>query len=103
RHPFRKPSPAETLSAVLREPPDFGASIPQEPMARGLLLIIRRMLAKAQEDRYASTADVVEDLTRLGTSSGVIATAETREEKSVGGRIPLISRDAEINQLTRQL
>ena len=49
RHPFRQPSTGETLSAVLREPPDLSADIPQ-----GLMALVRRLLAKSPEDRYAS-------------------------------------------------
>ena len=53
RHPFRKASMAETLAAVLREPPELGAGIPP-----ALLLLLRRLLAKSAEDRYASIAEV---------------------------------------------
>jgi serine/threonine-protein kinase len=53
RHPFRRPSFAETLSAVLSEPPELGADVPHG--WRGLL---QRLLAKAVEDRYASIAEV---------------------------------------------
>ena len=67
RHPFRQPSTGETLSAVLREPPDLSADIPQ-----GLMALVRRLLAKNPEDRYASAADVRAGLARLslvGTES----------------------------------
>jgi len=60
RHPFHKTSMAETLSAVLREPPELSGDIPP-----GLLLLLRRLLAKSAEDRYASIADVRADLARL--------------------------------------
>src|SRR5262249_23585640 len=103
RHPFRKPSPAETISAVLREPPDFGTSLPQEPIVRGLLFVVRRMLAKSPEDRHASIAAVLEDLVRLQASSGAIAAPDRLEEKSLPGRIPLISRDTEMGELTKHL
>jgi hypothetical protein len=49
RHPFHKPSMAETLSAVLRESPELGADIPP-----GLTVLVKRLPAKAVEDRYAS-------------------------------------------------
>ena len=65
RHPFRQPSTGETLSAVLREPPDLSGDIPH-----GLTALVRRLLAKDPEDRYASAADVRADLARLASSSG---------------------------------
>ena len=64
RHPFRKSSTGETLSAVLREPPDLGTDIPH-----GLMALLRRLLAKTPEDRYASAAEVLADLVRLASSS----------------------------------
>ena len=63
RHPFRQPSTGETLAAVLREPPDLSAIGPQ-----GLTALVRRLLAKSPEDRYASAADVRADLTMLATT-----------------------------------
>jgi serine/threonine-protein kinase len=63
RHPFRRPSTAETLSAVLREPPDLSDDIPP-----GLAALVRRLLAKTVEDRYASIADVRADLARVAAS-----------------------------------
>jgi serine/threonine protein kinase/tetratricopeptide (TPR) repeat protein len=66
RHPFRRPSMAETLSAVLREPPELGEEIPQNVMP-----LVRRLLAKNPEDRYASAADVRADLSRLASREPV--------------------------------
>jgi eukaryotic-like serine/threonine-protein kinase len=48
RHPFRKVSTMETVSAVLREPPNLSGDVPQ-----GLAVLVRRLLAKAVADRYA--------------------------------------------------
>src|SRR5580765_5046255 len=67
RHPFRRPSMAEPLSAVLREPPEFGEGIPQNVMP-----LVRRLLAKNPEDRYASAADVRADLARLASREAVV-------------------------------
>ena len=73
RHPFRQPSTGETLSAVLREPPDLSADIPQ-----GLMALVRRLLAKTPEDRYPSAADVRAGLARLSSSAESIEAAPGR-------------------------
>ena len=65
RHPFRRPSMAETLSAVLRESPELGEEIPQNVMP-----LVRRLLAKNPEERYASAADVRADLGAAGVPRG---------------------------------
>src|SRR5215470_13101171 len=102
RHPFRKPSMMETLSAVLRDSPDFGGEIPQGVTVQGLVIMARRMLAKDAADRYASIADMRADLARLAASSESAA-ATLSAEKHQADRIPPIGRDAELKQLTRQL
>jgi len=60
RHPFRKPSTMETLSAVLRDPPELSTDTPQR-----FLGLLRRLLAKAVEERFRSIADVRAELARL--------------------------------------
>jgi eukaryotic-like serine/threonine-protein kinase len=70
RHPFRQPSTGETLAALLREPPDLSGETPQ-----GVTNVVRRLLAKAPEDRYPSAADVRADLARLASSSAAIVAA----------------------------
>jgi serine/threonine protein kinase len=101
RHPFRKPSTAETLSAVLRDLPDFGSDIEQDVTVQGLIVIARRMLAKDAAERYESIAEMRADLARLAASSEAAATIAA--EKHPRDRIPPIGRDAELKQLTRQL
>jgi len=65
RHPFRKQSTVETLSAVLRDPPDLNSDIPQ-----GMKVLLQRLLAKSADDRYRSAADVRADLRGPAASSG---------------------------------
>ncbi len=59
-HPFRRASTTETMAAILRDPPDLTGDLPQ-----GLMLLIRRLLAKSRDERYQSMADVRADLGRL--------------------------------------
>ncbi len=89
RHPFRKPSMMETMAAVLRETPEMNGDIPQ-----GLILVLRRTLAKDAADRYASITDMRADLARLADSGEAVA-----DEKPGSGRIPSIGRDVELQQL----
>ena len=59
-HPFRKPSMLETLSSVLRDPPELSADTP-----KGLATVLRRLMAKTAAERYLSIADVRTELSRL--------------------------------------
>jgi serine/threonine-protein kinase len=63
-HPFRKPSTAETISAVLREPPEFG-----HHCSPGVRRLLDRLLAKSAEGRPASVADVRAELAGLAAAS----------------------------------
>jgi tetratricopeptide (TPR) repeat protein len=92
-NPFRKPSTVETLSAVIHETPQLHGEIPQS-----LMLVVRRMLAKLPEDRFASMADVRAELRRLA-----IPTEGGQLQASPPEPIIPIGRDAELKQLTRQL
>jgi tetratricopeptide (TPR) repeat protein len=92
-NPFHKPSTVETLSAVIHETPQLHGEIPQ-----GLMMVVRRMLAKLPEDRFASMADVRAELRRLA-----VPTEGGQVQTSPPGRIIPIGRDAELKQLTRQL
>ena len=92
KHPFRKASPAETMSAVLEKQPDLSGDIPQ-----AVMLLIQRLLAKAAADRYASISEVRSDLSRLAAGDA----AQQREKAPTEERIPLIGRDAERQELLK--
>ncbi len=92
-NPFRKPSTVETLSAVIHETPQLHGEIPQ-----ALLTVIRRMLSKLPEDRFASMAEVRAELRRLAVPSET-----SRIEAAPQGQIIPIGREAELKQLTHQL
>src|ERR1022692_3539940 len=92
-HPFRRPSTTETMAAILRDPPDLRGNLPQ-----GLMLLIRRLLAKAPDDRYAEMSQVRADLSRL--AAGLLT---PDQEKAPEERIPLIGREAERKELLQRL
>ncbi len=64
RRPFDRPTPIETLTAILHEDPrPIGESNTRIPPP--LESIIQRCLAKSPEARYAATADLLHDLRSL--------------------------------------
>jgi eukaryotic-like serine/threonine-protein kinase len=72
KHPFRQRSVGETLAAVLREPPDLDGAAPE-----GVTALVRRLLAKNPDDRYATAADVHAELLRLMSSPETIVASPT--------------------------
>lgn len=92
-HPFRRTSTSETMAAILRDPPDLRGDLPQ-----GLMLLIRRLLAKSRDDRYPSMAEARADLGRV--AAGALAPEPQQEAES---RIPLIGREAERKELLQRL
>jgi serine/threonine protein kinase len=100
QNPFRRPTMLEALSAVLRDSPDFGKDIQGDTTVRGLVVMVRRMLAKDAAERYASIADVRADLTRFAAASDSAAIPEVKPQAD---RTAVIGRDTELKQLTVQL
>jgi serine/threonine-protein kinase len=83
RHPFRKRSTVETLSAVLRDPPDLNNDIPQ-----GMTVLLQCLLAKSAEDRYGSAADVRASLSGVAASSGAAFPDKVSTAPSAAWRWP---------------
>ena len=74
-HPFRSDSPADTMSAILREdPPELAAANPQ--VTPGLDRVIRHCLEKSPEQRFQSARDLAFHLDLLSSGSGTIPTVE---------------------------
>jgi serine/threonine protein kinase len=69
-HPFEGQSSAETLGAILRDPPPRP---PAGPFPRQLVGAIFRALNKAPGDRYPSARSMREELERLGFEHGLSA------------------------------
>jgi TolB-like protein/Flp pilus assembly protein TadD len=83
RNPFRRPSGAETLAAILREPPS--ELDPARPVPPGLARLVRRCLEKEPSARFQTATDLAFALETLsGDVSRASATGPTRAE-AVGG------------------
>ena len=91
-HPFRRPTHGETSQAILRESPNLSGDLPQ-----GLIVLIRRLLAKSLDLRYRSAAEVRADLERLTMAS------TPAQEPAALTEIPLIGREQEFAELKRLL
>ena len=85
RRPFQRATSVETLSAVIRdELPPLELS---QPALLPLGWIVERCLAKAPEDRYASTHDLALDLARIRDRLGDRASlAPTTRAAAIGRR-----------------
>ncbi|MBV8808889.1 MAG: protein kinase, partial [Acidobacteriaceae bacterium] len=86
RHPFRKESTVETLSAVLRDPPDLNHDIPQ-----GMTALLQRLLAKSAADRYASAVEVHASLSGLAALSGAAPLDKLSAGASVWWKWPAVA------------
>jgi eukaryotic-like serine/threonine-protein kinase len=73
-HPFRGASPADTMSAILREDPrelnNLNANVPP-----GLDRVIRHCMEKTPEQRFQSARDLAFQLEVLSSGSGTMPTA----------------------------
>jgi tetratricopeptide (TPR) repeat protein len=99
-HPFRQATIAETMAAILRDPPRLAAAGAGE-LAPGLMVLIRRLLAKQPAERYQSMSEVRSDLAH--TAALPAANVGESESDDVSMRIPLIGRDPERAALLRHL
>lgn len=91
-NPFRRGSATETMAAILRDSPNLAGDLPQ-----GLMLMIRRLLAKQLDQRYQSMTDVLADLDRQA------AAALAPKEPPTEPPIPLIGRAQEFAELKRAM
>ena len=86
KHPFQRNSAIETVSAILRDPPDLTTEPALPP---GLLVLLRRLLAKSPDERYSSMRDVRADLLRpavseeVDTAPGIVIVGREQERASI--------------------
>jgi len=75
-HPFRGDSPADTMSAILREePPELSSK--NANVTPGLERVIRHCMEKSPEQRFQSARDLAFHLDMLSSGSGTMPTVET--------------------------
>jgi eukaryotic-like serine/threonine-protein kinase len=87
-HPFRSTSPADTMSAILRQdPPELATA--NASVTPGLERVIRHCLEKSPEQRFQSARDLAFQLEMLSSPSGTMPTVEspmisTRNKAAIG-------------------
>jgi len=103
-HPFKRDTPAETMAAVLRDPPSgSGRDLEAVP---GLRDAIHRMLSKACAERYQTMGELkaeIESLRERSWLSTPPATAASHTHAAAAERTPFVARDAELGELRRAL
>src|SRR4029079_18391209 len=102
RHPFLRDDPAETMAAILRDPPRPGPRDVES--VGGFGAVVNRMLSKACAGRHQTMQEVLSDLEALrerawSSSSRIAATTFSQPAE----RTPLVGRDAEAAELERAL
>ena len=75
-HPFRGDSPADTMSAILREDPKELTGI-NPNVSPGLDRVIRHCMEKSPEQRFQSARDLAFQLDVISSGSGTLPTVET--------------------------
>ena len=103
-HPFLRADAADTMAAILRDPPSSGRrdvnSVP------GLDVLLQRMLAKASSDRVQTMSELRVELEALRERAWL---ATSPSQTAVGGaverseRTPFVGREAEATELRRLL
>ena len=95
RHPFRRSSSAETVTAILRDMPTIVGNVAGE-LPGSLSVLIWRLLAKAPVERYTTISDVRSDLRQVSPSHvGSTTTSVTPEVTPRTSLRTMVGRDAE--------
>jgi len=75
-HPFEGDDPASTIARILEVEPRQMSEWPRTNVPE-IEPVLRRLLCKSPEDRYADTADVVSDLLGIAGYEAVVISGET--------------------------
>jgi Tol biopolymer transport system component len=90
RRAFQGTTPADTMSAILKEDPPDPSATAAARIPPALDRIVRRCLEKNPDERFQSTRDVAFALEAISSSgSGAVAApAESARPRSLGARLP---------------
>ena len=104
-HPFRRARQADTIEAILHEPP---VSLPPESRARADFVLFDRLLAKAADDRYQTFREVRAEIRRLREAAAekTVAQAGSDPGQSVPPTArftPYVGRETERTELEARL
>jgi serine/threonine-protein kinase len=80
RHPFRRATGADTMTAILRDEPEIG---PHPNLNPALTEVVKRCLEKKADDRFPSARHVAHALERAASSSALSADAPTLRSVAV--------------------
>jgi eukaryotic-like serine/threonine-protein kinase len=84
--PFARATPADSISAVLNDPPPSIAASHASLSTSGLALIVRRCLEKDPAARFQSASDLAFALTSLSTSGGPVLVSDAPKEATTQRR-----------------
>ncbi len=101
RHPFLRDDPAETMAAILRDPPTPGSRDADE--VTGFGAVIHRLLSKACAGRHQNTTALLDDLEALRATPGRRRARSPRHRRTPAERTPFVGRDAEAAELAHLL
>lgn len=104
-HPFQRPTPVQTMSAILEhDPPWEDGRLDEVPNAMQLML--RKLLAKKPGDRYASVTDLRRNLVQLRNEPATVPDAIQAAAAATAvpsHRATFVGRDAELGELREAL
>ena len=98
RHPFERGDRDKLIRQVLYDAPDFGA-VAATGVEPRLVEVVKRLMAKAPEQRYSSAAEVLNTLAGIIGRPDVIETVETRESLLQSARF--VGRESQLSDLRR--
>ena len=102
RHPFRRSSSGETMTAILRDPPSIGES--SAANVTSSLSVLARLLAKEPSGRYGTMSEARRELSRLtGGSAPLRSPPPPADEIPRAPERTMVGRDAEHAELVRGL